>query len=222
MQQFAIIVAGGSGNRMGSNVPKQFLPLDSKPILMHTIDAFVKYSEAIQITLVLPEHQLTYWESLCKKYDYKQQHKIVFGGDTRFQSVKNGLASIKSIEGVVAIHDGVRPLISNEVITNAFEAAEKFGSGIAAVPLKDSIRRIEGSQNMAVDRSQYWSIQTPQTFNFASISKAYETNFSPEFTDDATVMEKDGNNIHLVQGDYKNIKITTKEDLVIAAAFLHE
>ena len=222
MQKFVIIVAGGSGTRMGGEIPKQFLLLNGKPILMHTLDAFITYSKNIKIILVLPEPQISKWDSLCRDYDYSSVHQIVTGGDTRFQSVKNGLASINADNALVAVHDGVRPLISNEVIANTFEAAEEFGSGIAAVPLKDSIRKTEGIQNKAVDRNQFWAIQTPQTFNLASIKKAYETVFSTSFTDDATVMEKDGNSIHLVNGDYKNIKITTKEDLIIAAAFLQE
>jgi 2-C-methyl-D-erythritol 4-phosphate cytidylyltransferase len=222
MQKFVIIVAGGSGTRMGSEIPKQFLLLNEKPILMHTLDAFISYSKNIKIILVLPELQVPMWNSFCGDYDYTSAHQVVNGGETRFQSVKNGLASIKADNALVAVHDGVRPLISNEVIANTFEAAEKFGSGIAAVPLKDSIRKIEGDQNKAVDRNQFWAIQTPQTFNLAAIKKAYATTFNASFTDDATVMEKDGNSIHLVNGDYKNIKITTTEDLIIAAAFLQE
>jgi 2-C-methyl-D-erythritol 4-phosphate cytidylyltransferase len=222
MQLFAIIVAGGSGSRMGSDVPKQFLPLNGKPILMHTIDTFASTTSSIEIILVLPKSQISYWESLCIQHEFTTAHQVVIGGETRFQSVKNGLSHINVIDGLVAIHDGVRPLISKEIIGNTYKAAEKFGSAVAAVPIKDSIRKIEGKQNAAVERNQFWAIQTPQTFKLGVIKKAYQTTFNPSFTDDATVIEKDGNSIHLVHGDYKNIKITTQEDLIIASAFLQK
>lgn len=222
MQNFVIIVAGGSGTRMGSEVPKQFLLLNEKPILMHTIDAFISYSKVIKVILVLPETQISTWNTLCTTHDYTVEHQIVQGGETRFHSVKNGLASIASEKALVAIHDGVRPIISKKIITKTFEAAEHYGNGIAAVPLKDSIRKIEEKQTKAVDRDQYWAIQTPQVFILTAIKKAYKTPFDTSFTDDATVFEKMGNSIHLVHGDYKNIKITTKEDLIIASAFLQK
>jgi len=220
MGKFVVIVAGGSGKRMGNTIPKQFLFLNGKPVLMHTIDAFIGFTETLKIILVLPEGQIDHWKSLCQENNFNTSIQVVIGGETRFQSVKNALDSIKEPNGIVAIHDGVRPLINSEVISNTFDAAEKFGSAVAAVPLKDSIRKIEGKRNVAIERRKFWSIQTPQTFNLALLKKAYQIEYNASFTDDATVMEHDGNDIHLVHGDYKNIKITTKEDLTIAEAFL--
>lgn len=222
MQKSVVIVAGGAGLRMGSEVPKQFIIIGTRPILMHTITAFYEYDEDINIVLVLPQSQFVYWDELCQKHNFTIKHKVVMGGDSRFQSVKNGLNTIENTtNGLVAIHDGVRPFIDNDIIENSFQAAEKYGNGIVAVKLKDSIRiEQENGSNKAFDRSKCHLIQTPQTFKVALIQKAFQQQESDLFTDDATVLEGIGEQIHLVEGSYKNIKITTKEDLLIARAFL--
>lgn len=222
MQKSVVIVAGGAGLRMGSEVPKQFIIIGTRPILMHTITAFYEYDADINIILVLPHSQFTYWVELCQKHNFTIKHKVVRGGDSRFQSVKNGLNTIENTtNGLVAIHDGVRPFVDKHIIENSFQAAEKYGNGIVAVKLKDSIRiEQENGSNKAFDRSKCHLIQTPQTFKVALIQKAFQQQESDLFTDDATVLEGIGEQIHLVEGSYKNIKITTKEDLQIARALL--
>lgn len=217
MHKFAVIVAGGSGTRMSSEVPKQFLTLAGKPILMRTIETFC--FDDIQIVVVLPENECSQWEELCREYDFKVPHSVIAGGNERFHSVKNGLASITQDQGLVAIHDGVRPLVTREVIKRAYTHAEKEGSAIASVPLKNSLRKINGSENMAVNRNAYRLIQTPQTFQLALIRQAFDTDYRSAFTDDASVLEHSGQDIHLIDGDYRNIKITTPEDLLVAESF---
>lgn len=218
MRKYAIIVAGGSGTRMQSELPKQFLLLAGKPILMHTIEAFC--FDDIQITLVLPKDQIDIWRALCLKYNFSIATNIIEGGATRFQSVKNGLNAINNNHGLVAIHDGVRPLVSQEIISEAFEKAMTLGCAITSVPLKDSLRAINSTSNYAVDRSKFRLIQTPQTFQLHLITEAFERPYQPTFTDDAAVFENSGHSIHLIEGDYRNIKITTPEDLSVAESFL--
>lgn len=218
MQKYAIIVSGGSGTRMQSELPKQFLELAGKPILMHTISAF--YFDEIQITLVLPADQLTLWNSLCAQHNFSVPHTIVAGGATRFNSVKNGLDSITDESGLVAIHDGVRPLIKRETILNSFKVAENTGNAIVSVACKDSLRRTSGQENTAVDRADYQLIQTPQTFQISLIKAAFKADYQPTFTDDASVLEQHGLKINLIEGDYRNIKITTPEDLIVAESLL--
>lgn len=217
---YVIIVAGGSGTRMQSDVPKQFLPLQGKPILMHTIERYVQALPGISCIVVLPLSQISYWNILCTEYQFSLPHQIVHGGTSRFQSVKNGLKAINSTDGIVAIHDGVRPLTHTRTIIDSFVTALAKGNAITAVPSKDSLRKMSGDKTEAVDRSQYYLIQTPQTFQLGLIKKAFETEESPLFTDDATVLEQSGQAIHLVAGTYDNIKITTTEDLIMAEAFL--
>ena len=219
MKQFAVIVAGGSGSRMNSEIPKQYLPVNGLPILMHTINAFHNYNQDLDIIVVLPTKDLGLWEELCEKYEFNLPVQIASGGDTRFQSVKNGLDRIKS-DGIVAIHDGVRPVVNKEIIAASYEIAALHGSAIAAVRLKESIRVTDKDQTKMADRSKYRIIQTPQTFQVDLIKKAYEIPEDPQFTDDASVLEKSGHKISLFEGSYKNIKITTSEDLIIAEAFL--
>ncbi|OEK01991.1 2-C-methyl-D-erythritol 4-phosphate cytidylyltransferase [Roseivirga sp. 4D4] len=218
MQKNAIIVAGGSGTRMQSELPKQFLLLNGKPILMHTLEAF--NFDDIEIRLVLPGEQIEYWETLCEEHTFAVPHHIVQGGETRFHSVKNGLDSIKGNAGLVAIHDGVRPLISRDIISASFDQALTHGNAITSVPLKDSLREISSNSNRSVDRSVYRLIQTPQTFQLGLIKEAFETPYQSAFTDDASVFENNGGSIHLIDGDYRNIKITTPEDLLVAESFL--
>lgn len=219
-QEFAIIVAGGKGTRMQSSTPKQFMVVNGLPILMHTINAFYDYSKQIKIILVLPEDDLSTWEELIKEYDFKIKHTIALGGSSRFQSVKNGLDKIKQEEGLVAIHDGVRPLINSNTIGASFRIAAVHQSAVAAVRLKESIRKTDQDNTKAVDRSDYRLIQTPQTFDLALIKKAYKIEESPNLTDDASVAEKAGFKISLFEGSYDNIKITTPEDITIAEALL--
>ncbi len=219
MKKFAILVAGGSGNRMGTEIPKQFLELCGKPLLMHTIQVFFDYDSACEIILVLPEVQQKYWKELCMKHSFLPEHKIASGGETRFHSVKNGLKMIDD-EGIIFIHDGVRPLVSQETIRRCFEMAEKSGNAIPVLPVTESLRKLEGNQNITIDRSQYFSVQTPQTFRSEQILKAFDQDFDRAFTDDASVVEKAGFTIFMVEGNPENIKITTPTDLIIAELFL--
>ncbi len=220
MQKYAIIVAGGSGTRMKSDIPKQFIDIGGKPILMHTIEAYVSAFASLKLILVLPEIQIPFWRGLCEKHKFTIKHQIVNGGNSRFQSVKNGLNAIHG-NGLVAIHDGVRPFVSTEIIKESFKVAADKGNAVTSVPLKDSIRFIEGENNKVVDRSQFQLIQTPQTFQIQLIKKAFEVKEDHAFTDDASVLEHMGEKINLIEGDYKNIKITTAEDLIMANAILN-
>ena len=218
MQKYAIVVAGGSGTRMKSELPKQFIKLAGKPILMHTLEAF--HFDNIQIILVLPESQIPYWKELVDEHQFKIPHNIIAGGEQRFHSVKNGLSSIKADDGLVAIHDGVRPLIKRQIISESFEQAERAGNAIASIQLKDSIRSITPHANQQEDRTNFRLIQTPQTFKIQLIKRAFEQEYTPSFTDDASVLEQAGHSINLIEGDYKNIKITTPEDLLVAETLL--
>lgn len=215
MKKAVIVVAGGSGKRMGSEIPKQFLILSEMPILMHTIKAFYGYEKKIQIVVVLPKNQIEYWQKLCKDYNFEIAHKIVAGGKERFFSVKNGLSEIDKTVGLVAIHDGVRPYVSEKIIADGFEIANKLDNAIAATKVKDSYRFFENDSFKPINRDNLRIIQTPQIFKKELITKAYEQDFSPEFTDDATVLEKLGYKINLYDGSDQNIKITTPADLRI-------
>jgi len=221
MTEFAILVAGGSGSRMGNAVPKQFLELAGKPILLHTVEKFLAYSSEIRLVLVLPEADFGRWERLAGQLpETRHPVAVVAGGAARFQSVRNGLKAVEG-DGLVAVHDAVRPLVSVEVIRRTFAAAAEFGNGVAAVAAKDSVRQIgPDGQNTALDRATLRLIQTPQTFRISLLKKAFEQPESPLFTDDASVVEAAGFAVHLVEGSYENLKITTPEDLVVAEALL--
>ncbi|WP_266203784.1 2-C-methyl-D-erythritol 4-phosphate cytidylyltransferase [Pontibacter kalidii] len=216
--EYAIIVAGGSGSRMQHDLPKQFIQVAGKPILMHTIERFYKYNPAVRIVVVLPQEQLNTWRSLCQKHDFRLFHMTVPGGATRFGSVKNGLDAVMG-DGLVAVHDGVRPFVEVETIQKAYEAAAKYGSAVVAVPPKDSIRELTEEGSHAVPRAKYKLVQTPQVFQASILRKAYEQPEQEHFTDDASVVESTGESITLVEGSYRNIKITTPEDLILAEAF---
>ncbi len=218
--EYAIIVAGGKGTRIKSALPKQFLELNGLPILMHTINAFQRYSKNISVILVLPEDDFETWQSLCTKHNFTAKLILQKGGDTRFQSVKNGLEKIEG-DGLVAIHDGVRPLVSEDIIGASFRLAAVHKTAVAAVRLKESLRMTDQDNTKSVDRSKFRLIQTPQTFDVTLIKKAYQTKDDPTLTDDASVAERAGNTISLFEGSYENIKITTQEDLIIAQALLH-
>ena len=217
--EYALVVAGGKGTRISSKTPKQFLELNGLPVLMHTLLAFYRYSEDITVILVLPEDDLQTWQSLCLRYKFTKPVILQKGGETRFQSVRNGLEKIEN-DGLVAIHDGVRPLVSENIIATSFHLASIHQSAIAAMPLKESIRMIDRDKTRAVDRSKYRLIQTPQTFSVSLIKKAYEMLEDLSLTDDASVAENSGHVISLFEGSYENIKITTTEDLIIADALL--
>lgn len=218
-QEYAIIVAGGKGTRIKSALPKQFLELNGLPILMHTINAFQRYSKNITVILVLPEDDFETWQSLCTKHHFTAKLILQKGGDTRFQSVKNGLEKIDG-DGLVAIHDGVRPLVSEDIIGASYRLAAVHKTAVAAVRLKESIRMTDQDNTKAVDRSKFRLIQTPQTFDVALIKKAYQIKDDPSLTDDASVVERTGQVISLFEGSYENIKITTPEDLIVAKALL--
>lgn len=217
--EYALIVAGGKGTRIKSVVPKQFLPLEGLPVILHTLNAFIRYSAQIKIILVLPQDDLPIWEKIRTQFQFMYPVDVRIGGDTRFQSVKNGLDGISG-PGLVAIHDGVRPLVSEDIIGASFRLAAVHGSAVAAVRLKESIRVTDPDTTRAVDRSKFRLIQTPQTFDVTLIKNAYKSKEDPSLTDDASVAERAGHAISLFEGSYENIKITTPEDLVVAAALL--
>ncbi len=213
-----IIVAGGRGIRMGEDVPKQFIPIGGLPVLMHTIKGFYDHNDSLEIILVLPEDQFSYWQALCRKHNFQIRHQLIKGGKTRYNSVKNGL---KAASGeLVAVHDGVRPFVSPETIERCFHAAKKYGAVIPVMELTDSIRKVNGNRSEMRPRYAYRSIQTPQIFRASVLRKAYELPYRSDFTDDASVVEAAGFTITLVEGNSENIKITTPFDLVVAEAFL--
>lgn len=219
MQKYAVIVAGGKGLRMGAALPKQFLLLKGLPILMHTLRAFYDADSTTKIILVLPVDHFDYWRQLCDENKFSVPFTVVAGGASRFQSVLNGLNEIDT-DGVVAIHDGVRPLVSKEIIDRSFDIAASKGSAVAAVPCKDSLRVKVGDFTKSVLRSDYYLIQTPQTFRVDGIKKSFAVEEQSSFTDDASVYEFSGGRIELIDGDYKNIKITTQEDIIFAEAMI--
>lgn len=219
-KEYALIVAGGKGTRIKSKLPKQFLELQGKPVLLHTLEAFFRYSDKINIILVLPADDFIIWQSICEKFQFDAPIVLQPGGDTRFQSVKNGLEKIEG-DGLVAIHDGVRPLISEDIIAASFRLAAVHKSAVAAVRLKESIRMTDMDTTKAVDRSKFRIIQTPQTFDVSLIKAAYQMKEDVSLTDDASVAEQSGHAISLFEGSYQNIKITTEEDLIVAEALLN-
>jgi 2-C-methyl-D-erythritol 4-phosphate cytidylyltransferase len=210
-----IIVAGGKGERMNADIPKQFLEIHGKPILMHTLEVFRRYDAAMELILVLPSVQIQVWKELCKKHVFDIPHQIVEGGKTRFHSVKNGLEAIH-YPTLVAVHDGVRPLVSIETISRCFDEAEKSGAAIPVIDLVESIRQISENESHSVDRNDYKLVQTPQVFDSELLKTAYKQEFKPFFTDDASVVEALGSKIQLVEGNRENIKITTEFDLRMA------
>lgn len=219
MKRYAVIVAGGSGSRMGSATSKQFLLLGNQPILMHTLSKFDKVSN-VHIILVLPKNEIEIWKQLCSKHNFNVSHQLVEGGITRFDSVKNGLHLVGK-DSLVAIHDGVRPLISTSIIEESFQVTEEKGSAVTTVPLKDSIRKKEGATTVSKNRNEFFLVQTPQTFKSSVIKQAYSNSEDGEkYTDDASVFESQGGSINLIEGSYRNIKITTPEDLLIAQELL--
>lgn len=219
MMQYVLIVAGGKGLRMNNELPKQFITLKGKPILMYTLEAFYTYNPDIRIILVLPSTQRDYWSRLCKELHFSLPHMIVDGGESRFHSVKNGLAMVKK-PGLVAVHDGVRPFVSQTVISHCFEMAQQKRAVIPVLDSIDTIRQLVDGGSVTVDRNIYKTVQTPQVFESELLQEAYCQEYNTSFTDDASVVEAMGVPVSLVPGNRENIKITTPFDLKIATALL--
>lgn len=221
---YIIIVAGGKGLRMGAEIPKQFIPVGGKPVLMRTIERFHEYSPDINIIVVLPREQQAFWHELCDKHAFTINHTIADGGATRFESSRNGLALIPDgARGVVGIHDGVRPFVSVEVIRECFETARKQSAAIPVMPVTDTLRLISGDKPAHnVLRSDYRIVQTPQTFDIGLARKAFRQPDNEAFTDDASVIESIGGSVTMVDGNRENIKLTTPFDLAIAEVLLHK
>ena len=226
---YIIIVAGGKGLRMGSDIPKQFLPIGGKPVLMRTLERFREYSAELQIILVLPEAQQAYWRELCKQYNFPLPlegagggfYQLANGGQTRFHSVQNGLAKVPDdAQGVVGVHDGVRPFPSIEVIKNCYETARSKKAVIPVIPVVETVRHLEGEKSVTVPRGDYRLVQTPQTFDIQLLKAANRQPYNDGFTDDASVVESYGYEITLVEGNRENIKITTPYDLKIAEVLI--
>ncbi|WP_077196185.1 2-C-methyl-D-erythritol 4-phosphate cytidylyltransferase [Prevotella ihumii] len=216
--KYIIIVAGGKGLRMGNDIPKQFLPIGGKPILMHTIERFCAYDKDIKVILVLPKAQQDYWKTLCEQHQFTEPHEIADGGETRFESSKNGLALIPEGEdGLVGIHDGVRPFVSIDTITRCYDEAQRTCAALPVMPVNETLRQVaQNGTSKTVQRSEFRSVQTPQVFNIMMLKMAYAQPFNEGFTDDASVMESFGCKISMVEGNAENIKITSPFDLKIA------
>lgn len=218
---YIIIVAGGKGLRMGSDIPKQFLPIGGKPVLMRTLERFRQYSPTLQIILVLPKAQQDYWQKLCKEYAFDIDYQLADGGETRFHSVQNGLAKIPdNAQGVVGVHDGVRPFPSIDVIRNCYETAREKKAVIPVIPVVETVRHLKGDTSVTVPRNDYRLVQTPQTFDIQLLKAANRQPYNDSFTDDASVVEAFGFDITLVEGNRENIKITTPYDLKIAEVLI--
>lgn len=221
MKEYAIIVAAGSGARMKTALPKQFLELAGKPILVHTIEKFHRYNPQMELLLVLNEEYIQFWEDLKRTINFTIPHTIVAGGNERFYSVKNALELIKDDTGIIGIHDAVRPLVSLKTLEAAYNTARERSAAIPVIAIHDSIREVDSKgNNHAVDRQSLRVIQTPQCFELETLRNAYNQNYHPSFTDDASVVEASGVKIHLVEGNRANIKITTPEDLRMAESLL--
>lgn len=225
MKKYAIIVAGGKGLRMGNDIPKQFLPVGGKPVLMRTLEAFFESVPEINLVLVLPASQQEYWQGLCRSYHFDIPCRIADGGATRFHSVANGLALVPDGEDtLIAVHDGVRPFVGAEVIRRCYEAAEQCGAVVPVIDVYETLRHLEADKESSrtVNRADYRLVQTPQTFKGNLLKQAYACDYKPEFTDDASVVEAAGHEVRLVDGNRENIKITTPFDLSVAEALLSD
>ncbi len=214
------MVAGGTGTRMQSALPKQFIPLEGKPVILHSFDAFKVFDPDMEFVLVLFKGLENAWREILEMHNYQLNHTVVEGGEERFHSVKNGLKAVSDSADVIAIHDAVRPLVSQDTIARCFEGALEKGSAIPSIPVLDTIRRTTSRGNFTIPRHELEAVQTPQCFKADLIKQAYNTAYRESFTDDASVLEASGSEIHRVSGNRTNIKITTQEDLLIAKAFL--
>ena len=219
MKRAVIIVAGGKGLRMGGELPKQFMPLRGKPVLMHTLEVFHRWDASSRIVLALPDVFQAYWEMLCRELNCEIPHRIVHGGETRYHSTRNALSEVADCD-VIGVHDGVRPCVAIEVIEACFRAAEEKGGAIPVVPHNESLRIKVGGLNRAVDRSQYYIVQTPQVFRREWLLEAYKQPYQPLFTDEASLVEATGKPIVLIEGNPENIKITNRIDWLIAELLL--
>lgn len=215
MKYYAIIVGGGSGKRMQNPIAKQFLLLGNKPVLMHTLSAFHQSNFKPELILVLHEDLHQQWEELCAKYNFDIPHLLITGGEQRFHSVRNGLMAIKG-DGIIAIHDAVRPLVSQKLIASAYEKASEDGNAVCCIKPSDSVRRLKENQSKVINRDELVLVQTPQTFEVNQLRKAYQQHYRTKFTDDASVVEKAGFKINLIEGERNNLKITFPEDLELA------
>ncbi len=228
MKKYALIVAGGKGLRMGGDIPKQFLPVKGRPVLMRTMEAFYAYDAQIGLVLVLPVSQQAYWKELCRQYDFSLPYRLADGGETRFHSVANGLSCIPDSEtdALVAVHDGVRPFVSREVIARCFDEAVHTGAVVPVIPVVETLRFMQNPDDVeyseTVNRESYRLVQTPQAFTYKVLKTAYMQPYSPFFTDDASVVEASGIPVKLVEGNRENIKITTPFDLKVAEAVLSD
>lgn len=220
MKKYVIVVAGGKGLRMGGDIPKQFIPVKGKPVLMRTLEAFHAYDESMMIILVLPEGQQDYWKCLCTEYGFTLSHRIANGGETRFHSVKNGLALVDEADALVGVHDGVRPFVSKEVIGSCYNTAEKEGAVVPVIDVVETVRCLEGNGSVTVPRDRYKLVQTPQVFRASLLKEAYSQTYTSAFTDDASVVEAAGHSVCLVKGNRENIKLTTPFDLKVAEALV--
>ena len=221
MEKTIIIVAGGKGLRMGGDIPKQFLPVHGKPVLMHTMEAFRGYDEHIQIVLVLPKNQQEYWKELCRQYHFTCPYTLADGGETRFHSVQNGLACVQE-EGLVGVHDGVRPLVSTAVINRCYAEALQYKAVIPVIGVVETVRHLTSKGSETVPRDQYKLVQTPQVFETDLLKRAYQQPYTSAFTDDASVVEALGEEVCLVEGNRENIKLTTPFDLKLAEILFSE
>jgi 2-C-methyl-D-erythritol 4-phosphate cytidylyltransferase len=219
LRKYALILAGGSGLRMGYPLPKQFIDLAGKPLLIHTLENFASFDTQIDIVLVLPSEHADLWQQLCIKHNCKIPHRIAFGGKERFYSVQNGLELIQT-DGIVFIHDAVRPLVSHQTLGRCFETARLTGNALPVISVSESVRFVENETSHSIDRSKIMLVQTPQTFRVSLIKEAYRQSFDAKFTDDASVLENTGHTIHLTEGNRENIKITWPSDLIWAESFL--
>jgi len=213
-----IFVAGGTGTRMGSVLPKQFLTLNNTPILIHTLRNFHAFNPLFEMVVVMHHDYISFWKDLCFQFEHVPAHTVVAGGEERFHSVKNGLNALSESVNSVAVHDAVRPLVSHETLARCFQALNENAAVVPAIPINDSIREVYGSENKSVDRSFYKRIQTPQCFRASVLKESYNKPFSPLFTDDASVVEANDHSVFLVEGNLENIKITSPIDLIVGEA----
>lgn len=217
-----VIVAGGEGLRVGADIPKQFIPLAGKPMLIHTIEQFYEFDKDIHIVVVLHSDYFPFWVGLCKEYNFTIECELILGGATRFESVKNGLDAV-SDDAIVAIHDAARPFVTKELIAQCYSKVEEKQCGvIPVVDVKSSLREVVGQKHNPLDRDRVKIVQTPQVFPTHLIKKAYEVEFNPLFTDDATVAEYSGIRVELIAGSDLNIKVTTMEDVYYASFLLSQ
>jgi 2-C-methyl-D-erythritol 4-phosphate cytidylyltransferase len=219
MNRFAVIVAGGTGQRFGSTIPKQFLLLNGQPVLMHSISKF--FACCKKVVVVLPEDYLNHWESICHQFKFELPLALTTGGSSRSHSVWNGLNQINE-EGLVAVHDAARPLVSDRLIEHVFSKAAELGNAVPCIRLSDSLRYVTGNRNKSVNRNDFRLIQTPQCFSVSALKNAFLNHKDQEFSDEASLMEKTGETIHLIEGEYRNFKITSQADLSHAEIFFKQ